>query len=309
MKSSKKVVSVVGNLLMVASFAFIVRQVMRHDVDFSILTSPIVITGLLLTGLAVGFGILLAGLNFSWLIRNITGSLVQRRLVIRVYCTSNMYKYLPGSVMYLLGRNRIAFESKEVSHAQVAFATAMEGLFVFSAAIILIGLFVSEQAVFYISQVRIPSFVWIIAGAVAVIGAILSVIFRQRLRVGLQKFVESMRNFSPLAKVKRLATFLLILLVLGLTYLATLMLFGQEITLGMVPTVIGLYLLAWVAGFLTPGASGGMGVCEVVLIMFLGNYLSTAIVLSSAIMHRLVTIVGDVCAYGMVMAYKAKTGK
>ncbi|MCL2600265.1 MAG: hypothetical protein FWD88_03700 [Treponema sp.] len=303
MKYSKKAVSVIGKLLMLASLAFVVRQVMRHDADFSMLASPFVVIGLLATALAFGFGIAFAGLNFRWLIGDITGTSIRRSLVIRVYCASNLYKYLPGSVMYLIGRNRIAFETKEVSHGQIAIATAVEGFLMLLSAIIIIALSVSDEAIYFMRQVTIPLFVWMIAVAVVLICVLLAVIFRSRLRIWSKKFSDNMKNFSFAARAKRFGTCLLILLFLGVTYLITLMLLGQQITLDMVPTIIGLYLLAWVAGFLTPGASGGMGVRELVLYMFLGNYLSTAIVLSSAIMHRLVSIAGDVLAYGISLAY------
>jgi len=303
MKYSKKTVSVVGKLLMLASLVFILRQILRHDVDFSILASPFVITGLFLTALVFGFGIVFAGLNYKWLIRNITGASLRSRLVVKVYCISNLYKYLPGSVMYIIGRNRIAFESKEVSHAQIALATLMEGVFILLSAIIIIILSVSDEAVSYIYQVDIPSFVWMIAGAVVLICALLAIIFRRRMRMGLKKFTDAMKNFSLTTKAKRLGTALFILVVLAVTYLATLILLGQPVTLDMVPTIIGLYLLSWMAGFLTPGAAGGMGVREVVLLMFLGGYLDPGIVVSSAVIHRVVSIIGDVVAYGLILVY------
>ncbi|MCL2192613.1 MAG: lysylphosphatidylglycerol synthase domain-containing protein [Treponema sp.] len=303
MKFSKKAVSVVGKLLMAASLVFIVLQITRHDVDFSILVSPFVIIGLLVTALAFGFGIIFAGLNFRWLIGNITGVSVGRLLVVKAYCISNLYKYLPGSVMYLIGRNRIAFETKKVSHAQVAFATVMEGILILLATVIVIAVSVSDEAIYYVRQVDIPYFVWIIAGSIVLICAVLILIFRRRLGIWFSKFSNDMKSFRPVSKAKRLGTCLLIVIVLAVTYLVTLMLLGQQITLDMVPTIIGLYLLAWLAGFMTPGAGGGMGVREFVLYMFLGSYLDAGIVLSSAVMHRLITIMGDVFAYGFILVY------
>ena len=302
-KFSKKAVSVVGKLLMLASLVFIVLQITRHDVDFSILASPFVIVGLLATALAFGLGIVFAGLNFRWLIANITGVSVGRALVVKAYCVSNLYKYLPGSVMYLIGRNRIAFETKKVSHAQVAFATVMEGVLILLATVIVIAVSVSDEAIYYVRQVDIPSFVWIVAGGIVLVCALLAVVFRRRMGEWFGKFSNGMRNFRPLSRIKRLGTCLLIVIVLAVTYIVALMLLGQRITPDMVPTIIGLYLLAWLAGFMTPGAGGGMGVREFVLYMFLGGFLDPGIVLSSAIMHRLITIVGDVFAYGFVLVY------
>jgi len=303
MKFSKKAVSLFGKLLMLASLVFIVLQITRHDVDFTILASPFVIVGLFLTVLTFGLGIVFAGLNFRWLIEDITGVPLRRSLVINAYCVSNLYKYLPGSVMYLVGRNRIAFETKKVSHAQVAFATVMEGILILLATIIVIAVSVSDEAIYYVRQVDIPSFVWIIAGGIVLVCALLALIFRRRLGVWFAKFSNGIKNFRLASRVRRLGTCLLIVVVLAVTYLVTLILLGQQITLDMVPTIIGLYLLAWLAGFMTPGAGGGMGVREFVLYMFLGNFLDVGVVLSSAIMHRLITMMGDVFAYGFILIY------
>jgi len=304
MKYSKKTISVLGKALMAASLVFIAMQIRRHDVDFSVLASPAVIAGLFLTALVFGFGIAFAGLNFRWFISNIFGAAIDRRLVVKVYCVSNLYKYLPGSVMYLIGRNRIAFETKRVSHAQIALATMMEGVFILLAAIIIIAISVSDEAIHFLRQeVSIPFFVWIIAGGVALACALLAVILRRRLRVWLKKYKKNMANFSMASRAKRMGTCLFIVLVLAVTYLVTLKLLGQPVAPDMIPTVIGLYLLAWIAGFMTPGAAGGMGVREAVLLMFLGGYLNPAIVLSSAVIHRVVTIVGDVLAYAIALVY------
>jgi hypothetical protein len=64
MKHSRKIVAVVGKLLILASLAFIARQVMLYEVDFSVLSSPFVIAGLLLTFLAFGAGIVFGGFNY-----------------------------------------------------------------------------------------------------------------------------------------------------------------------------------------------------------------------------------------------------
>jgi len=62
-------------------------------------------------------------------------------------------------------------------------------------------------------------------------------------------------------------------------------------------------MLSWVAGFLTPGAPSGLGVREVVLLMFMGSTLNEGILISAMVMHRMLTVMGDVAAYGMALTY------
>lgn len=61
--------------------------------------------------------------------------------------------------------------------------------------------------------------------------------------------------------------------------------------------VCGAYLLAWLAGLLTPGAPAGVGVREVVLYALLHNMVSQADLITAIVLGRIVTVSGDVVFY------------
>jgi uncharacterized membrane protein YbhN (UPF0104 family) len=60
--------------------------------------------------------------------------------------------------------------------------------------------------------------------------------------------------------------------------------------------VVGAFALAWLAGLLTPGAPGGLGVRESVFVGLLGPQVGLAAALAAALLHRLVTAVVDFAA-------------
>lgn len=60
---------------------------------------------------------------------------------------------------------------------------------------------------------------------------------------------------------------------------------------------IGTNAVAWVAGFITPGASGGIGVREVVIIALLTPYIGQPQALVLAIILRLITMFGDLLSF------------
>jgi hypothetical protein len=60
--------------------------------------------------------------------------------------------------------------------------------------------------------------------------------------------------------------------------------------------------LAWVAGFVVPGASAGIGVREAVLILALNGALGAEASAAVALMLRLVTTVGDAVLFGLALA-------
>jgi len=57
--------------------------------------------------------------------------------------------------------------------------------------------------------------------------------------------------------------------------------------------VITVFAVAWTAGFITPGAPGGIGVREAVFVMLLGGLIGQAESLLVSVIFRMVTILGD----------------
>lgn len=66
--------------------------------------------------------------------------------------------------------------------------------------------------------------------------------------------------------------------------------------------VCGAYLIAWLAGLLTPGAPAGVGVREVVLYALLHTMLSQADLITAIVLGRIVTVSGDVIFYLLAVA-------
>ena len=65
--------------------------------------------------------------------------------------------------------------------------------------------------------------------------------------------------------------------------------------------VLWVYALAWVAGMVTPGAPGGLGIREAVLTLGLGETLGSGNAAALALGLRLITLLGDVLTFGIGM--------
>jgi uncharacterized membrane protein YbhN (UPF0104 family) len=63
---------------------------------------------------------------------------------------------------------------------------------------------------------------------------------------------------------------------------------GRDLT-----TICGAYTVAWLAGFLTPGAPAGVGVREMILLLLLKGLFSEADLLIAVLLGRLITVAGD----------------
>jgi hypothetical protein len=55
----------------------------------------------------------------------------------------------------------------------------------------------------------------------------------------------------------------------------------------------GAYIIAWLAGFVTPGAPAGVGIREMVLLLLLKGYIVETDLLMAVLLGRLITVVGD----------------
>jgi len=304
MNHTKKIVSAVGTLLMIISFVFIIERIMQYDIDFSILTSPWVTIGLLLLSIIVGLGYLLVGIAFQWLLESLSGltlERIERRIVVKFYCIANLYKYIPGGILYVVGRNRLAFETDKLTHTKIALGTLIEGIVFAITGFVIAIVFAYNHFIYYIRQMSISPFVWIIVGGFLFICVLLTFIFRQAIRQTLSKYIDTGLPLTVMPKF--LGAHILMLFTQAVTFPLTLMLLGQSITLNLAFTIIGLYALSWVAGYLTPGAPNGLGIREAVMLMFLGGILDEGMLLSSIVIHRAVSVVGDVFIYGVGLAY------
>jgi len=303
--NAKKIVSWAGTLLMVASLVFLVRRMFRYhgDFDAAILISGSVITGLAFVAFFEGVGILLAAFNFRALVKNVSGVLVTRPLGLVVYTISNLYKYIPGGVLYVLGRHRLAVETEELTHPKVALSTVLEGAIIAFAAILLVIVTVFDHATEYLGQVEWSATFVVVLIVVLVIAGSAIFSFRFVIKEKLGKLFDNMRVLSLPVLIKRFGFGVLLMALWAGTFLATLMVLGQPVTLEFAPTVLGLFLLSWLAGFLTPGAPSGIGIREVVMLMFMGGIVDEGILLSAMIVHRIVAAAGDVAAYGAAVGY------
>jgi len=303
----KQVVSWGGTALAIVTMAYLAYQLYtlstNAEIDFASFASAGVILGLVFVTLFEGLGILLAGFNFRALVKNVSGILVKKPLALVVYTISNLYKYIPGGAMYVVGRNLLAVETEDLRHPEVALSTVIEGALVALAAIVIIVVTAFDHARDHLRGINPPTIVVLIIIVVLVLAASAAFIFRHKIMDGLRKLFKQVQMLRPLMLIKRFAFALLLMTLWGGTFLATLVVLGQEMSPGMAPSVIGMFLLAWLAGFLTPGAPSGAGVREITMYVFLGGMVNEGILLSAMVIHRVVAAAGDVAAYGVAVAY------
>ncbi len=253
-----------GAVLLAAGLFYIAQRVMALDPGTRIAT----LSGAqiaLLGSVTLAYGALVALLAIAW--DRMAGPGVRRSLQETVipYGRSVIAKYIPGSVLQYASRQLLGAQAG-FSHKAMARASLVEillhltmALAIGGAAMLLTGLYV-----------------WLALLALAAGGALFAGLWLRR-----------SEGFDSAALLQ--ATFFGGFAIL--TLICALML-TQDVMLSIKLT--GIFMLAWVAGFVVPLAPGGIGIREAVLIALAGDIASPALILSFAAITRLMTLGGDV---------------
>lgn len=99
------------------------------------------------------------------------------------------------------------------------------------------------------------------------------------------------------------AIYAVVLIILGLILVLAYWYFGGCPTFRQAVLMVAAYMVAWVFGFVIPGAPGGIGVRELVLTLLLSPVAGQEMIITLGVLHRLITVLGDFVAYLMVVGH------
>ena len=300
------VIRLIGRILSVLSIGFVIYAVWKMGFDFSFVGNvPVFILVVL-----IGIGMKLLSLWLSstawagWLsFFSRTPFKVQDAR--RVFIRANIGRYIPGNVMHFVQRNLFA-SGMGISQLQLAMSTVFEVMSYVSVAmcvaLLTAGDSLQKVLAGYFGD-RLPM-LGIAAACVAAAVVVALVILRKKIRTALEGHTAK-ELVQTLLKVMGLQ--LVTLTLLGAVMLMLVWYAKGSMTFDMAGTVISTYIVAWVLGFIVPGASGGIGIREMALLLLLGPPLGKSLVLSLAVIHRLITIIGDFLGYLIVILRERKS--
>ncbi len=306
----KKRIKLIGNIITILAVFLIARRILLYDIQWGDLLSAKKL--LTICGCAFAYAFLMILNHFPWmkLVGTFSGRTEelksQRSNFIEVYVKSNLYKYIPGNVFQYVGRNELAVRL-EVSHFQVAAATVSEVALTTTAAflmaLILVGPFASDY--FLLN--------WKTFAVIIAMGFSLLLVFLLIVRFSKKPWVEGIRQFfhelkkknTVITLIKCLGYYMFSHLFSGCIFLLTLQLCGSRTySANEIKFILGASILSWVAGYLTPGSPGGIGIRELIVstIIVGTGIVTTGVVTSASVIYRIITILGDLFAFLFVGA-------
>ncbi len=297
MKTVKKIIKYLGKAVSILSIIFIIRAVYVLGFDFSAVHNwPFFLGVALLCTVAKCITVYVSGTAWYRWLNFFSGTKCHRKEALCVYAKANIGKYLPGNVMHYVERNLFAGKLG-ISQKKIAASTVFEVFTLVSAAFI-IGIAVSFgqlQSAFY--NIFGENYVQIIVGVIAaglVCLIVAGFIFKNKVASVLADY-----KFSDfvLTYIGNVLLYMIVLITLGIIMVVLYCYMGGRFELRSAALIVSGFTIAWVLGFVIPGAPGGIGVRELVITLLLSSVVGESLVVTLSVTHRLITIVGDFMAY------------
>ena len=276
--SVKRSLHWVGSALAIVGIVFVALRLYNFgdDIDFSRLG---MVDWLVLFGYSLVYGLANLMLAFAW------GDLLghfgvgrTRRWVVNVFGFSQIAKYVPGNIFHLAGRQAMGMVA-----AVPTWSLAKSSVWELSLISVTGGLF---------GLLTLPLLVPV---------AVLSGIAAFTMVVGI--VVAGLWRYIGHLVARVFAWYVGFLAISGTLFVGILPLLLSEGSVGENSLWIsmgGAYVIAWLAGLVTPGSPAGLGVREFVLLFLLKVDIAEADLLLAVLLNRVVTVIGDLLFFGVV---------
>lgn len=303
----KKYIKYIGNVVTVLSIAFVIYALFKLNIDFGRLANARAIIICVAGSLGVALTVYI--LAFAWknTLDYLAGSKTSYREAAHVYGKANIGKYLPGNVMHYVERNLFATKIG-LNQLELAISSVIEVIGIVVVALLFSVICAYRELVMALREYMKPAYliIAVVAVVLAIAGAAVICLKSKRVRemagrlANVKFLIVFIENMLIYAVVFAILGFILVLIC---RYILEI-----ELTLSMCAMVITYYMLSWVVGFVIPGAPGGIGVREAVLVLLMGSssIMSGSQILMAALVHRMLSIIGDIVGYFISLALGQK---
>ena len=287
---------------MILAIVMIIKRLQSYDLNYSFVFSQKNIVAFMIVTLIYSVTVIWGGVPWTNVINALLNCKIRYTETMLIFTKSNVLKYIPGNIFQYVGRNELAVR-KQFKHSDIALSTLIDVCWnILSITLIAILLAGRSLYSYIIQQYKI---IWkemiLILIVLFLVIILICFIFRKRkkeLVIGLEK-VFSIKLAKALGK-----NFLFYavqgIINAGLYVVIFSVISGKHYTVQNVALSMGAMLVAFVAGYITPGAPGGVGVREAVSLFLLAEMIGESVILSGIIIMRVLSIIGDIFSFVLV---------
>ena len=194
------------------------------------------------------------------------------------FARTEISKYLPGNIFHFVGRQMLASEigisQKEMAKTSLLFSLLLLAATVLSST--LFAFFASDVPWYILTFMLLSSMITIVATRYLYPSLPLK---KKALLVALLSFSVALQG-----------------IMIGIIIAAQ----SSTMTAGLFFACVSIYIISWLIGFVTPGASGGLGVREgsfIAIASFLHIDIASQVIIFSVLLVRLINILVDILMY------------
>lgn len=285
-----------GYAVALVSVAFVLRELVHSGLWSGASLDPLALVGVGLAG-GIAYGVSEVLLSVAWWQLVGKGGFASSH---RINARAQIAKYLPGNVFHFVGRHALG-ASAGIAHGTLLVAVAGEIVSLVAAASLVTGaLLMSLGDAPFPETARL---VLPIGGALATCGAALLIALpRTRLAARIPVLKDACQ-LSGLALGRTTLLHLAFFLASGLVFFGILIALAPADVHVSAAETIGIGAAAWLAGFLVPGVSAGVGVREATLILLLSPMIGHDLAIGGALAYRIATVSGDAIYWASSYAF------
>jgi len=220
-------------------------------------------------------------------------------LSLAVYGRAQIAKYIPGNVFSLVGRQVLGRQAG-LSQVSLAWASVLEIIGMLYAS----GLVACLGAGAWIGN-ELDMSAWqfsLLVGCIA-LGPLLALRLIARC-APLRRFVPANRTLPDYVRLLGVfSIYLPFFLACGLVFGFLLRVVQPEVQIDWLH-VAGTVSAAWFIGYVTPGASGGIGVRDALLLLAIDGYVAGSLAALVVVAYRILTVLGDLGFFGLALLFR-----
>lgn len=292
--NNEKLLKTIGNILVAIAIVFLIKRYIDLGINISDYINGNLVIKLVPVILAFSALISIQFIPWAYIVKAITDASPSMTIFYKVFQRANIMKYIPGNIFQYIGRAEIIQEKEGLNVANIATSVLIENGALLIASLLLGFCGIRDYMIRYLTEHR-PFFGGML---IAVVVTLMTVFFlRTRIQEWAKKkgVVLTKRLFAVTGII--ICFFFVSMLIQAFLQIFVIHLLSRVISMEMLLLVGGAYAVSWLAGYITPGASGGIGVREALFCIILEKYLASDIVIVSVIVFRAINIIADIIAY------------
>lgn len=295
-----KIIKWIGNMLVILSILFIINTILNVEVEFSVLLKPKIIISIILLSCLCVFIVVFDTIAGKYLIKDVLEKDIPFKSLYKIYSKSNIAKYLPGNVMHYISRGVYCSEYN-IKPSNIFYVSILEVLLKLITAFIMI-LFLSYKQfnkIFEIVNLNITmNFGYVVICGILMFTILFAFIFHKQHDMKKSLIIEA-------KMIRPMLAYAAIFCINAIPFICTIYLVSKDkIYDSTTVYVIGVYTMSWLVGYVTPGAPGGIGIKETMLLLLLSPVYGKNLILLVAVITRIINVLGDIFAYIVTVASK-----